>query len=217
MIQLINLTKYYPSALGRQYIFNGINFTIPSDHNIAILGSNGAGKSTLFRLLAGSEYPNKGEIKTDLAISWPVALASGIHPQMTGRENCRFIGRVNGVIDLDEYERKVQAFAELGDKYDLPVKNYSSGMRARLAFACCISIDFDTYLIDEATSVGDINFKRKAKHALRNRSKTASLIMVSHDLDEIRLFCDSAMILHKGQLSFYQDLEQAISHYQTLK
>ncbi len=216
MIKLQNLTKYYPSDLGPQFIFQNINFDIPDGHNIGILGSNGAGKSTLFRILAGSEYPNKGKVVTDKAISWPVALSTGIHPQMTGRENTRFIGRVNGVENLDEYEEKVKNFAELGIKYDLPVKNYSSGMKSRLAFGCCIAIDFDVYLIDEATSVGDQKFRTKARQALLGKRKTASLIMVSHDLKEIEEFCDSAIILHQGELTFYPDLQQAISIYQGL-
>jgi len=216
MIKLQNLTKYYPSDLGPQFIFQNINFDIPDGHNIGILGSNGAGKSTLFRILAGSEYPNKGKVVTDKAISWPVALSSGIHPQMTGRENTRFIGRVNGVENLDEYEEKVKSFAELGIKYDLPVKNYSSGMKSRLAFGCCIAIDFDVYLIDEATSVGDQKFRLKARQALLAKRKTASLIMVSHDLKEIEEFCDSAIILHQGELTFYPDLQQALSIYQDL-
>ncbi|MDG1733781.1 MAG: ABC transporter ATP-binding protein [Thalassotalea sp.] len=216
MIKLKNLTKYYPSKIGRQYIFKGINFEIPSNHNIAILGQNGAGKSTLFRMLAGSEYPNKGMIITDLNISWPVALATGIHPEMTGRENTRFIGRVNGVYDLDEYEYEVRNFAELGQKYDLPVKTYSSGMRSRLAFACCMSVGFEVYLIDEATSVGDPKFKRKARAALLDKSKQANVIMVSHDIKELKEFCDSAIIVHKGQLEFFNDLESAIEKYQNL-
>lgn len=216
MIKLQNLTKYYPSDLGNQYIFKDINFEIPEGHNVGILGSNGAGKSTLFRILAGSEYPNKGKVITDKAISWPVALATGIHPQMTGRENTRFIGRVNGVADLDEYEEKVKNFAELGVKYDLPVRNYSSGMRSRLAFGCCIAIDFDIYLIDEATSVGDIKFRQKARQALLDKSKTANVIMVSHELKEIEEFCDSAIILHKGELTFYSDLSEAITIYKSL-
>ncbi|MGR6840775.1 ABC transporter ATP-binding protein [Aliivibrio wodanis] len=216
MIELRNLTKYYPSELGNQYIFKDISMTLPEGRNIAILGSNGAGKSTLFRILAGSEYPNKGKVITDKSISWPVALATGIHSKMTGRENTRFIGRVNGVVDLDEYERKVRGFAELALKYDLPVQTYSSGMRSRLAFGCCIAIDFDVYLIDEATSVGDQKFKRKAKQALLNKSKTANVIMVSHDMDEIREFCDSAIILHQGELTFYGDLEEALTVYQEL-
>lgn len=216
MIKLDKLTKYYPSDLGNQYIFQDISFTFPEGRNVALLGSNGAGKSTLFRILAGSEYPNKGKVVTDKALSWPVALATGIHPQMTGRENTRFIGRVNGIANLDEYEEKVKAFAELGVKYDLPVKNYSSGMRSRLAFGCCIAIDFDIYLIDEATSVGDQKFRQKAKNALLEKSKTASVIMVSHDMKEIRQFCDSAVILHQGQLTFYDDLEEALDVYKTL-
>ena len=216
MIQLESLTKYYPSKLGNQYIFKEVNFTIPEGHNIAILGSNGAGKSTLFRIIAGSEYPNKGRVITDKAISWPVALATGVHPQMTGRENTRFIGRVNGVADLDEYEEKVKAFAELDEKYDLPVNTYSSGMRSRLAFGTCIAIDFDVYLIDEATSVGDQKFRKKAKQALLDKSKQANVIMVSHDVKEIEEFCDSAMVLHKGELTFYNDLQEGLSVYKRL-
>jgi capsular polysaccharide transport system ATP-binding protein len=216
MIKLENLTKYYQSALGRQYVFNNLSFEFPDGHNIAILGSNGSGKSTLFKLLAGSEYPNRGKVVTDLSISWPVALTTGIHPQMTGRENTRFIGRINGVNDLDAYERKVVEFAELGQKYELPVKTYSSGMRPRLAFACSIGIDFDVYLIDEVTSVGDAKFKRKAREALLERSERANVIMVSHQMEDIRQFCDSAIVLDKGELTFFNDLEQGISNYQAL-
>lgn len=216
MIRINALTKYYHSKLGKQYVFKDLSFDIPQGHNIALLGGNGAGKSTLFRLLAGSEYPNKGKVETDLSISWPVALATGIHPQMTGRENARFIGRINGVSDLDAYEKRVMGFAELGPKFDLPVNTYSSGMRPRLAFACSIGIDFDVYLIDEVTSVGDAKFKRKAKQTLLKISERANVIMVSHQMDDIRMFCDSAIIIDKGELTFYNDLEQAINHYQAL-
>ena len=216
MIRLENITKYYPSRLGNQYIFKELTFDIPSGHNIGILGSNGAGKSTLFRLLAGSEYPNRGKIVTDLNLSWPVALATGIHQQMTGQENTRFIGKINGIADLDSYEERVKAFAELGQKYYLPVRSYSSGMKPRLAFACSIAIDFDVYLIDEVTSVGDAKFRRKAKEALLERSEQANVIMVSHEMDEIRQFCDSAIVLHKGELTFYNDLDRGISEYQAL-
>ena len=216
MIKLQNVTKYYPSALGNQYIFKNLNFEIPSGHNIAILGSNGAGKSTLFRMLAGSEYPNQGKIITDLHLSWPVALTTGIHPQMSGAENARFIGTINGVADLDTYVQRVRKFAELGRKFDLPVNTYSSGMKPKLAFACSIGIDFDIYLIDEVTSVGDAKFRNKTRKALTQKSKNANVIMVSHEMDELRHFCDSAIVLHKGELTFYNDLEQGIARYQAL-
>eukprot|EP01093_Parvamoeba_rugata_P004703 TRINITY_DN16509_c0_g1_i1.p1 TRINITY_DN16509_c0_g1~~TRINITY_DN16509_c0_g1_i1.p1 ORF type:complete len:224 (+),score=26.44 TRINITY_DN16509_c0_g1_i1:531-1202(+) len=216
MIKLENISKFYPSKLGKQYIFKDLNFEIPSGHNIGILGANGAGKSTLFRLLAGSEYPNRGNILTELSLSWPVALATGIHPQMTGRENTRFIGRINGVQDLTAYEKRVQDFAQLGHKYDLPVRSYSSGMKPRLAFACSIAIDFDVYLIDEVTSVGDAKFRVSAKAALKDKSQNAQVIMVSHEMDELRQFCDSAIVLNQGDLTFYNDLEEGIEHYRAL-
>ena len=216
MIKLDNITKFYRSALGNQYVFQNLTFDIPEGHNIAILGANGAGKSTLFKLLAGSEYPNRGKVISSKSISWPVALSTGIHPQMTGRENTRFIGRINGVADLDAYEQRVVEFAELGQKYDLPVATYSSGMRPRLAFACSIAIDFDVYLIDEVTSVGDATFRKKAKAALLDRSKEASVIMVSHQMNDVRQFCDSAIVLNKGNLTFYNDLEDGITQYQAL-
>lgn len=216
MIQIKNLTKYYPSDLGNQIIFENLNFEIPENNNIAILGKNGVGKSTLFRLLAGSEYPNKGEIITDKNLSWPVSLATGIHPQMTGQENVRFIGRVNGVNNLKTYEKKVQEFAELDKRFYLPVKNYSSGMRAKLAFACCICIEFDIYLIDEATTVADQKFKNKSRDALIKKSREANIIMVSHDIPEIKLFCDSAIVLTDRQLKFYSDMDEAIEIYKEL-
>ncbi|WP_196137726.1 ABC transporter ATP-binding protein [Aliikangiella sp. G2MR2-5] len=216
MISLRNLTKFYPSDLGPQYVFKDLNFEMPSNHNIALLGKNGAGKSTLFRLLAGSEYPEKGKIVTDKSLSWPVALATGIHPQMTGSENVRFIGRVNGVSDLNKYENRVRNFAELGGKYHLPVKTYSSGMRAKLAFASCICIDFDIYLIDEATSVADPKFRKKSRRALIKKSREANIIMVSHEIDVIEEFCDSAVIIDQGKLEFYNDLNKAIEKYKEL-
>ncbi len=212
-IRLINLTKSSPSRLGPQYIFRNLNFDFPTENNVAILGKNGAGKSTLFRMLAKSEYPDKGQIYTNKSMSWPVALATGVHPQMTGRENARFIARINDVRDLPKYEEAVQDFAEIGKRFDLPVKTYSSGMRARLVFACCINIHFDIYLIDEATSVGDPKFRRKAREALEVKAKEAGLIMVSHEMDQVREFCTSAIIIEDGQLNYYGDLEEGIAAY----
>lgn len=216
MIKLENLTKYYPSKLGNQYIFKDVNFEFPAGRNIALLGSNGAGKSTLFRMLAKSEYPNKGRIITDKNISWPVALTTGVHKAMTGQENARFIAKVNGVDDIDAYEERVIDFIDIGKRYYLPLSGYSAGMKARVGFACATAIDFDIYLIDEATSVGDAKFRKKAKQQLLEASRKSNVIMVSHQMDELRLFCDSAVVIHKGQLKFYDDLEQGINEYQKL-
>ncbi|GEA05914.1 ABC transporter ATP-binding protein [Alteromonas sp. KUL42] len=213
MIRLEGLTKSYPSKIGRQYIFRDLNFEFPTENNVAILGKNGAGKSTLFRMLAKSEYPDKGRVVTNKSMSWPVALQTGVHPLMTGRENTRFIGRINNVHSLKGYEERVQEFAELGQKFDLPVQSYSSGMRAKLVFACCMNIDFDIYLIDEATSVGDPLFRKKARQSLKEKSEQAGVIMVSHELDQIREFCTSAVIIGDGTLTYYNDLEEGIEVY----
>ncbi|MBU3022092.1 ABC transporter ATP-binding protein [Aestuariibacter sp. A3R04] len=213
MIRIENLTKSYPSKLGPQYIFKDLNFDFPTEKSVAILGKNGAGKSTLFRMLAKSEYPDRGRIITNKSMSWPVALQTGIHPQMTGRENTRFIGRINQVSSLKTYEANVQQFAEVGKRFDLPVRTYSAGMRAKLVFACCININFDIYLIDEATSVGDPTFRRKAREALKEKSKTAGMIMVSHELDQIREFCTSAVIIENGKLNYFENLEEGIDAY----
>lgn len=213
MIRLEKLTKSYPSKIGRQYIFRDLNFEFPTENNVAILGKNGAGKSTLFRMLAKSEYPDRGRVVTNKSMSWPVALQTGVHPLMTGRENTRFIGRINNVHSLKDYEERVQEFAELGQKFDLPVQSYSSGMRAKLVFACCMNIDFDIYLIDEATSVGDPLFRKKARQSLKEKSEQAGVIMVSHELDQIREFCTSAVIIGDGTLTYYNDLEEGIDVY----
>ena len=213
MIRLENLTKSYPSKMGPQYIFKNLSFDFPTENNVAILGKNGAGKSTLFRMLAKSEYPDRGRVLTNKAMSWPVALQTGIHPQMTGRENTRFIGRINNVVSLSEYEARVQEFAELDKRFDLPVKTYSSGMRAKLVFACCMNIDFDIYVIDEATSVGDPLFRKKARESLKEKSKEAGVIMVSHELEQIREFCTSAVIIDNGRLTYFEELEEGIDVY----
>jgi capsular polysaccharide transport system ATP-binding protein len=213
MIHLHNITKTYPSKLGPQTVFSNLTFDIPTDKNLAILGKNGAGKSTLFRMLAKSDYPDKGTIETKHKLSWPVALQTGIHPQMTGRENTRFIGRINGVQSVKNFESIVQEFAELGEKFDLPVKTYSSGMRAKLVFACCLNIDFDIYLIDEATSVGDPTFKKKAKAAMLSKRDSANIIMVSHDLKQIREFCSAGIVLTTGKLTYFGNVEEAIEEY----
>ena len=199
--------------MGPQYIFKNLSFDFPTENNVAILGKNGAGKSTLFRMLAKSEYPDRGRVLTNKAMSWPVALQTGIHPQMTGRENTRFIGRINNVVSLSEYEARVQEFAELDKRFDLPVKTYSSGMRAKLVFACCMNIDFDIYLIDEATSVGDPLFRKKARESLKEKSKEAGVIMVSHELEQIREFCTSAVIIDNGRLTYFEELEEGIDVY----
>lgn len=125
-------------------------------------------------------------------------------------QNTRFVARVYGV-DTEQLADFVQDFSELGRNFYNPVKTYSSGMKARLSFGLSMGIKFDTYLVDEATSVGDASFVRKSRAVFRERIKSASAIMVSHSMTQLRDFCDSGVVLDKGRLQFFDDLEEAIA------
>lgn len=213
MITLTNVTKYYLTRLGKKYVLNDVSFVIPEGRDVAILGPNGAGKSTLLRLLGGIDYPNSGEISIDKVVSWPMALASGFQGSMTGRENAEFICRVYGVKSIKRTCEFVKHFSEIGDYFELPVKSYSSGMRSRLAFALSMAFDFDIYLIDEITSVGDAAFRRKCAESLAKKREQANVIMVSHDMSTLRKQCDCAIVLSKQSLKFYDDIEAGIGEY----
>tara|TARA_B100000745_G_C20153850_1_gene395445 strand:- start:3213 stop:3860 length:648 start_codon:yes stop_codon:yes gene_type:complete len=215
VISLRSVTKSYPTKLGRKYVLTNVSIDLPDDRNIAILGRNGAGKSTLLRLLGGIDYPDTGTINSDRYISWPLGLSSG-HPKMTGRENTRFVARVMGASSLKAVEHYVVDFAELGKFFDLPISTYSSGMKARLNFGLSMAFDFDTYLMDEITAVGDPKFKKKAQDALNSKREKANIIMVSHSAAQLRKMCDYGILLHEGQLTVYEDIEDAISRYESL-
>ena len=216
MIALRNLGKYYPTRFGAQYVFRGLNVEIPDDRDVAILGKNGAGKSTLLRIIAGIDFPTEGEVATDRFISWPLALTSGLQGLMTGRENVRFVGRIHGITDLSAVERYVLDFSELGEKFDLPVSGYSSGMRSRYNFALSMAIDFDTYLLDEVMAVGDDSFRKKCTEALNERRERSNIILVSHQKNTIRDHCNAAILLAYGRAEFYEDIERAIYRLERL-
>ncbi len=216
MIQLNNVTKFYRVKSDRHYVLRGVTQTFDSHISIGILGSNGVGKSTLLRLLGGIEFPNQGEIQSTGSISWPVGLAAGFQGSLTARENVRFVCQIYGKswLQTKEIIRYVQAFAEVGKHFDMPVKTYSSGMRGRVNFGLSMAFDFDYYLVDEVTGVGDVRFKAKAKEVFDEKRKTASVVMVSHDMKSLRQNCDIGVYLNQGQMTVYDDLDYAIRKYQ---
>lgn len=216
MITLDNVSKYYPTKFGRHYVLKNVSFTLPGDRNIGILGANGAGKSTLLRLLGGMDMPNKGKVIRHSRVSWPLALSGGFQGSMSGRENTRFVCRIHGVHDTAEIEEWVKAFSEIGQHYELPIKGYSSGMKSKFSFAVSMAFDFDIYLTDEITSVGDARFRQKCIDVFTQKRETASLIMVSHDMKTLRQQCDMGIVLQNGQLTLHDDIEEAIAIYQTL-
>ena len=216
MIKFEHVSKFYPTKQGRKYIFKDVNIALPTDVSIAILGPNGAGKSTLVRMLGGADYPNKGEILSDKKISWPLGLQGGLQGSMSGRENCRFVARIHGYTDTQQVEDKVAEFAEIGTYFDEPVKSYSSGMRARVAFGLTMAFDFDfdVLLIDELGAVGDANFRKKSQALLESKFKKTKLIMVSHSMGELRKYCQAGLLVKNQNVQFYPNLEDAIQDYE---
>ncbi|GAB2649678.1 ABC transporter ATP-binding protein [Vibrio panuliri] len=215
MIELINVSKIYQTASGKKQVLKPCNLKFPKGRNIGLLGVNGAGKSTLLRMIAGSEAPTSGLIKRNIKMSWPLGFAGGFNGSMTGAENLRFVSRIYGA-DINKVTEFVKSFSELDDYLDMPIRSYSSGMKARLAFGLSMAIDFDCYLVDEITGVGDRRFQDKCRDAFRARSEKSSLIMVSHNMSTLKEHCDLGLVLSGGELTFFEDINDAIDNYLTL-
>ncbi|MDP4529013.1 ABC transporter ATP-binding protein [Alkalimonas delamerensis] len=214
MIEVRNLYKRYHGPFGGDWVLKDVNFVIPQGVSVGLIGRNGAGKSTLLKLLARMDMPDKGDIITRSKISWPIGLKGGFQGSMTGRQNVKFVARIHGGEDrMRHIMEYVQEFAEIGKAFDQPVRTYSSGMRSRLAFGLSLAFDFDVYISDEATAVGDTAFKNKAKKAFRDRVGRSSLIMVSHSVGILQDLCQAGIWLHKGQAIWYDKLGDAIKDY----
>jgi capsular polysaccharide transport system ATP-binding protein len=212
MIQLSHVTKVYATRHGEHQVLNGVNATICRGEKVGILGRNGAGKSTLIRILGSVERPTSGTIIRSMNISWPLAFGGAFQGSLTGLDNLRFICRVYGVSHEDKIAY-VDAFAELGKYLREPVKTYSAGMRARLAFAISMAIDFDCFLIDEVITVGDARFHDKCKKELFEKRADRSFVIVSHEVHNIRDHCERALVLNEGKLWEFREIEDAISYY----
>lgn len=213
MIALENLTKVYYRKGIRTVVADRINAVFPTGQSVALLGRNGAGKSSLLRMIAGTMLPTSGRILSDGTVSWPVGFAGSFHRELTGAQNVRFVARIYGV-DTNELSDYVEDFSELGVNYHKPFGTYSSGMRSRLAMGTSMGIDFDTYLVDEVTSVGDAAFKAKSQAIFLDRMRKSSSIVVSHSMAFVKKTCTLGAVLHKGQLNFFDDINEAISFYE---
>jgi capsular polysaccharide transport system ATP-binding protein len=212
MISLENVNKTYPTRSGPVQVLKNVNLTIERGERVGILGRNGAGKSTMIRLMSGAELPTSGAIERDMSVSWPLAFGGAFQGSLTGYDNLRFICRIYGV-DPDDKVPFVQEFSELGIYLREPVKSYSSGMRARLAFAISMVIEFDCFLIDEIIAVGDARFHQKCTRELFEKRGDRAMIIVSHDAGYIREHCTRAAVLSAGQLHHLPSLEEAFAFY----
>lgn len=213
MIQLKGITKIYPTRSGQHTVLDKVDLTIQPGEKIGVLGRNGAGKSTLIRILSGAEKPTSGTVLRGMKISWPLAFAGGFQGSLTGLDNLRFICRVYGVDYHDKIDY-VNEFSELGEYIKEPVKTYSSGMRARLAFAISMAIDFSCFLIDEVIAVGDSRFHAKCNTELFEKRKHRAMIIVSHMPEQIITHCDKAAVLQNGRLHCFDDVNEAYAFYQ---
>lgn len=212
MIELIDVTKSYRLNGVRKPIVKNLSFTFPVGRNVAIMGHNGAGKSTLMRMIAGAEQPDSGRIIRPTRVSWPIGLAAGFNGSMTGLENVRFIARVYGE-DTEAIITYVEDFAELGVSFNLPIRTYSSGMKARLAFGLSMAINFDIYLIDEITAVGDENFKVKSNRIFQEKLPHSQIVMISHSASSIRSYCDCGLLMTRDGVFFYDEIDLLITAY----
>jgi capsular polysaccharide transport system ATP-binding protein len=193
-------------------VLDSINLRVAKGEKIGILGRNGAGKSTLIRMISGAELPTSGHIHRGISISWPLAFGGAFQGSLTGLDNLRFICRIYGA-DIGPAIPYVEEFSELGAYLREPVKKYSSGMRARLAFAISMAVEFDCFLIDEIVSVGDSRFHEKCRIELFEKRKDRAMILVSHDAAYVRAHCDHAAVLIEGKLHSFDHVDDAFSFY----
>lgn len=213
MIILDHVNKYYRARMGRRHVLKDISLRLEKGEKVGILGKNGAGKSTLVRLIGGAELPSTGEITRGMSVSWPLAFTGGFQGSLTGYDNIKFICRVYDVDHQSTYPF-IEEFTGLGAYLREPIKTYSSGMIARLAFALSMAIEFDCFLIDEVIAVGDSDFHRKCHHELFEKRSDRAMIIVSHDPNTIRQHCERAFVLKEGHLYHFGNLDDAYDYYE---
>lgn len=213
MIEFRNLTKRYVTNGKVKTVVNGLSLHIAEKRSLGLLGRNGAGKSTLLRMIAGSSEPTEGEIISQGLVSWPVGFAGSFHGDLTGLQNCRFVARIYGV-DTDELVDFVEEFCDIGQHFRLPLRTYSSGMRSRLTFAISMGIQFDIYLVDEVTAVGDASFRQNADKLFKARTQNVGAVVCSHSMAQVRNLCDCGLVLNEGEAWFHDNVDDAIAHHQ---
>ena len=215
MIECIDLVKEYRVGNDRRRVLDGVNFRVERGEKLAVLGRNGAGKSTLIKVVGGVELATSGRIERTMSVSWPLAFGGAFQGSLSGLDNLRFIARIYD-LDYRVTRQFVDDFAELGSQLAEPVKTYSSGMRARLAFALSIAIEFDCYLIDEVIMVGDQRFFRRCQEELFEKRSDRALIIVSHDMGFIRQVCDRGSVIHDSRLHLCGSVDEAVAFYDSL-
>ena len=217
MLEFSNVSKSFWTGTQRKVILDRASFRVELGHSVGILAPNGTGKTTLINMMAGLEKPDEGEIRRDCRISFPLGFMGGVIGKLSAMENSRYIARLYG-LDPDYVEAFCRWLCGLEEYFDQPLGTYSSGMKSRFTFALLLALEFDIYLIDEGMpSSTDVEFNRKAGEILRERLRTTTIVIVSHQPETLEKYCRSAGVLMNGQLHMFDTLEEArqLYDYQT--
>jgi lipopolysaccharide transport system ATP-binding protein len=202
-----------------KWVLQDINFNVKPGEAVGIIGNNGAGKSTLLKLITGTTLPTQGKVNIQGRVAAMLELGMGFHPDFTGRENVYMAAQLIG-IDSEGIKRlmpDIEAFSEIGEYIDQPVRVYSSGMQMRLAFSVATAIRPDVLIVDEALSVGDAYFQHKSFDRIRAfRAQGTTLLIVSHDKQAIQSICDRAILLVKGQILMEGHPESVMDYYNAM-
>ena len=213
MIEFENVSKSFWTGSTRKVILEDVSFKVELGRSLGVLAPNGTGKTTLINMMAGLEKPDEGVIRRDAKISFPLGFMGGVINRISAVENSRYIARLYG-LDPDYVEAFCRWMCNLGEYFEQPLGTYSSGMRARFCFALMLALDFDIYLIDEGMPTStDVEFNRKAGEVLRERLRTTTVIIVSHQAELLEKFARSAAVLMDGKLHMFDTLEEAKQLY----
>jgi len=213
MLEFVNVSKSFWTGTRRKVILDRVSFRVELGRSLGILAPNGTGKTTLINMMAGLEKPDEGEIRRGCKISFPLGFMGGVVSRVSAMENCRYIAKLYGM-DPDYVEAYCRWLCNLGEYFDQPIGTYSSGMRARFSFALMLALDFDIYLIDEGMpSTTDVEFNRKAGAILKERLRTTTIVIVSHQAATLQKFARSAAVLMNGKLHMFDTLEEAKQLY----
>lgn len=199
------------------YALRDVNLEVSRGEAVALIGTNGSGKSTLLKVIAGVMHPTKGSVTVRGSVAPMIELGAGFDPELTARENVYLNGAVLGHDRkfMNEHFNSIIDFAELWDFVDVPVKNYSSGMVARLGFAIATAIRADVLIVDEVLAVGDFHFQEKCKKRMEEMmSGGTTLLFVSHSTQQVRQLCQKALWIKKGRVQMYGDVDEVCNAYE---
>ncbi len=217
MLEFENVSKSFWTGTRRKVILDQVSFRVDLGTSLGVLAPNGTGKTTLINMMAGLEKPDEGVIRRDCRVSFPMGFTGGVAKRLSALENARYVAKIYGM-DPDYVEAYCSWLCNLGEYFNQPLGTYSTGMRARFTFALMLALEFDMYLIDEGMpSSTDVEFNKKAGAILKERLRTTTLVIVSHNPKVLEKFARQAAVLLDGHLYMFETLEEArqLYDYQT--